>query len=182
MQYHKLQIPPGDHELAYRALRLIMEIREGRYTLSPDGRILASGGVEVPLPPFAEVRLSGPTARPSLPAKLSPLSASGPLRDLLADLSYLANNNPKNAGHGFDRTYEDVRKRIAEIRREARIEVHQLLGDSHPAAKNLEEIVVRYKPDQEAELSAWTAEFSASVAEAARSVEIMSSRNRPTGQ
>jgi hypothetical protein len=54
MHFNKLAVPVGDRQIGAEALHLMMDIREGRYVMTPSGTLF-HGAIEVDLPPFAHV-------------------------------------------------------------------------------------------------------------------------------
>jgi nucleoside phosphorylase len=170
VQCRKLGVPPGDRYLAYGALRLMVDIREGYRAMSPQGKLLEHGS-EVTLPPEATAHAPGDVPMPSLPGELCGELASGPLRDLAAEADDVL-DELRDALLPSCRPFPELVQRAARIRRESRLTVHEILGERHPATKNLEEIVVRKAMETRSDLIGWLEELRDALFEAARSVEV----------
>jgi hypothetical protein len=96
--------------------------------------------------------------------------ASGAVRDLGVEIAYLLDKEP-DATQRFNISTSEGIQELSRIRREARIEVHRLLGEQHPATRNLEEIVIRYRTGDQLSLKEWAQEFASALAEAAQAIE-----------
>jgi hypothetical protein len=168
-QFAKLQIPRGDWMFARHSLYFMVDVREGRCTVSKEGLITGSFSENTLGSGHATVFLPGDIPLPVMPSEYRPLSVSGPLRDLASeaeDVLHDERNSPKKNKFG-----EDFAESVGRIRREVRIEIHRKLAENHPACKNLQEVIVRYQPTDDDERAKWLCEFTAATWEAARCIE-----------
>ena len=177
VQCMKLGIPPGDSAEAQRALGFMVDVREGRYVVDGVGRIRTREGEPYRLPSFAKVFGPGQIKRPNMPSEFGARAASGSVRDLAAQLAYIREDRRKG---GAQDDQDEAIQELGRIRRRARIEVESLLGNSHPAAKNLEEIIAK-RPTTERDdlLWDWARELAEALHEAANSTELNFGRLSP---
>ncbi len=164
-QYRKLQIPRGDWMWAQPALQFLVDVRHGRITVSAEGKISEVSERSRIDGKIASIHPPGQLQLPQLPIEYEALARSGRLRDLAEESHDILWNLEKRPLVG-ERTRD-----VARLRREVRVEVHRVLDSIHPASKNLEEIIVRYKPDDALGRQAWLEEFTEATYEAARCVE-----------
>lgn len=167
-QFFKLQIPRGDWRFAIGSLNLMIDIREGRASISKNGTLKGSFSNNMLANEHAKIFTSGNIPLPIIPSEYRPLSVSGPIRDLAweaNDLLFTHRSPTKN------KYLEDLAKCVGRIRRETRIEVYRKLAENHPACKNLEEIIIQYQPKNDVERITWLSEFLAAIWEAARCIE-----------
>ncbi|WP_333646657.1 toll/interleukin-1 receptor domain-containing protein [Candidatus Binatus sp.] len=164
-QYGKLQIPRGDWMWAGPALQFLMDVREGRITVSTEGKVSEVNERSPIDGKIASIHPPGQLQLPQLPIEYEALARSGRLRDLAEESRDIIWNLDKHPLVG------DLVSDVARLRREVRVELHRVLDSTHPAWKNLEEIILRYKPDDVLGREAWLKEFTQATHEAIRCVE-----------
>lgn len=164
-QCSKLQIPKGDWYLARSPIYCMMEIREDSATILEDGKLEGRLTLD---PRIATLHSPGPIRAPEIPDFYRGLAASGELRDLALNATELSKT--ENNDLTVDRIWDRLEESAKELRREARLQIYQLLPNSHPASKNLAEVIEAFEGDR-ASIRKWLREFSSTVSEAASYVE-----------
>jgi hypothetical protein len=167
-QFAKLSIQRGDWMFAKTSLYFMVDVRENRCSVSREGIVSGSFSETTLREHHATIFTKGDIPLPTMPLEYRPLSISGPLRDLAAEADdLLYERGPSKQ----EKLGEDFAESVGRIRREVRIEIHRKLEQTHPACKNLEEIIVGYQPTNEAERLRWLSEFTAATWEAVRCIE-----------
>jgi hypothetical protein len=159
-QYRKLQIPRGDWMWAGPPLQFLVDVRHGRITVSAEGKISEVSERSQIDGKIASIHPPGQLQLPQLPIEYEALARSGSLRDLAEESDEILWNLEKRPVVG------DLVSDVARLRREVRVEHHRVLDSGHPASKNLEEIILRYKPDDVLGREAWLQEFMQATYEA----------------
>jgi len=146
-----------------------MDVREGHLIVSVEGKITGSEAESYIDGKFATIHPPGSLKLPRLPDEYGGLALSGELRDLAAEADdiLMADLVSGDRSAGTD----DLSLNVARLRREVRVEVHRRLESIHPASKNLEEIISRYKPDDDHGRLYWLREFTEATHEAIRCIE-----------
>jgi len=156
-QCAKLHIPQGDRIYAYPALNFMMDVREARLIISAEGEVTQKS-VGSPIDgKLVTIHPPGPVKLPKPPNEYRASAATGALRDLMHEAEQLLLENGRPP-YRADRIGE-LSPTVARIRREVRIELPRRLDATHPALKNVEEIILRYKPDDAANRLAWLQEL-----------------------
>ena len=168
VQFRKLAIPVGDWLYARGALNLMVDIRRGTYSVSEQCEI---NGWQPRPSLYVSVHPAGSMRLPRCPSEYVPLVAAGAVRDLAAEAQGVIDDGGFELGAVCAPWTAELIAQVSRIRREARIEVGRRLDPSHPASKNLEEIIIRYKPENQSSLLPWLKEFREAVCEAAGCIE-----------
>ncbi|MGP0593189.1 hypothetical protein ACTRXD_11740 [Nitrospira sp. T9] len=164
----KLHIPRGDWMFAKGSLNLMIDIREGRASISKKGVLKGSFSEQMLSIEHATVFSPGNIPLPMIPSEFRPLSVSGPIRDLADEANDLLDKQHFPTKNKYP---EDFARCVNRIRRETRIEVHRKLAENHPACKNLAEIITQYQPQNDGERITWLIELKTAIWEAARCIE-----------
>jgi hypothetical protein len=165
-QCAKLGVPRGDWFLARPLIDFMMQVREGKVTISSDGKVT---GAYVFDPLCVTVHPPGKVNLPKRPAQYRRLAASGRIRDLAVEADDFV-TRAENRGMRPEPWETNFDEKVKRLRREVRVEVHRILSEKHPAVKNLEEIILQYSSEPDSYLS-WLREFRSATWEAARCVE-----------
>jgi hypothetical protein len=164
IQLKKLGIPSADQMYARSALSIMMDVREHTIIVGRDGAV--SGRTSLLQEPRCVVVGLGSVPLPTRLPQDRSLAISGPLRDL-ADEAYGLLRVLRHPGPETKPYQRDASLWIARIRREVRLEVHRLLASSHPAVRNLEDLIARHGPTlRKREQTAWLEEFAGATQEA----------------
>lgn len=161
VQCRKLGVPMGDWGYARPAIQFMVDARHERF------QILVTGEIQdwKPEPSLhASIHRPGIVHRPHCPGEYLPLVASGAMRDLAAEasglLSYLRH----------DTLDAHFWRHLAQVRRDIRMEIGRRFSSDHAAVRNLEEIIDRYRPDDEMAVRRWLQELIDATHEAASSI------------
>jgi hypothetical protein len=165
-QYRKLCIPPGDWPFARAPLLFMIDVRDGQVTITPAGVVNSRSGYAKLHQEHAYVCPPGQVRLPVRPPEFRPLTASGNLRDLVAEAQAIVVDGSRRREFSAEERVAVVRR----VRREIRIEVSRRLDAQHPAAKNVEEIIERYDPGT-VDCLGWLRELAEAATEAAECIE-----------
>lgn len=166
VQFIKLGIPIGDWYFATSAIRFMVDVREGHVTVSSDGTISNPLSLDIEC---ATVHAPGRVGLPVSPAKYRSLAASGGMRDHVANAEDLISQVVRSVRKDSSMS-PDFIDEVRRLRREVRIDVNRLLSETHPATKNLEEIIQEYE-SMSTPLIQWLRVLRDATLEAAQCIE-----------
>jgi hypothetical protein len=163
-QFRKLMLPEADWIYAYRPLQLAQDIRHGRMVLRESGEVLYDGKRMTLDDDRVSYYPSGVVPLQSPPDQYVGLRLTGGIRDLVKEAEEI--NAPAWRKKGA--MPDDLPSAAKRIRRQARIEIHELFPSDHPARINVEEIIAEFSAtDSEGGILQWLGELAEALGEAA---------------
>jgi hypothetical protein len=134
-QSHKLHVEPADRYFAQSPLQYLVDVREGRVVLSPDGQLLTHGA-PARLPEWASFHAPGQVEVLLPSGELERYARTGEIRDLTYEAHVLAAANCKPS------SMDDWILEVESLRRRLRLVLAQFFPDSrHPVRLNAEDLI-----------------------------------------